>query len=84
MTKPELRKYPIILHWVDEEDGPGYYFAYLPDFGWSACAAPGETEQEAIENVRQLQEFVMAHYEMKGKPIPEPTPLGFLKELKLK
>lgn len=64
-------KYPITIYFV--EDGQ-YYFAYLPDFGSSACSATGETIQAAVDNLAAVEKAVTQHYLDTGRALPHPTP----------
>jgi predicted RNase H-like HicB family nuclease len=68
------KKYRIEVCWVDEEEGDGYYVAFHPAFGFSACAAPGDSVIEAIERLEEVRDFVILRYCEKGKMIPEPKP----------
>jgi predicted RNase H-like HicB family nuclease len=70
-------EYPINIYFVPEDDGKGYWFAYLPDFGWSACSATGETMEAALVQLRNVQQEVMAHYAQNGKQLPKPSPPPF-------
>jgi len=64
-------KYPVEVHWVDEDDGDGYYYAFLPDFGQCACSATGDTRDEALEELDLVRRDVIQHYVETGKSIPE-------------
>jgi predicted RNase H-like HicB family nuclease len=75
-----MTEYPINIHFVPEDDGKGYWFAYLPDFGWSACSATGESALAALGHLRSVQGEVMQHYKEKGKTMPKPSPAPFEKE----
>jgi predicted RNase H-like HicB family nuclease len=67
------RNYPIILFFIKEEDGEGYWFAFLPDFGNSACSAVGDTKQEALEILEEVQKEVVEYYLKTNKKIPKPS-----------
>ena len=71
-SKKELvtDKYSIIIYPIED-----YYFAYHPEFGWSACSATGDTPEEAAETLPQVREAVIAHYILRGKEIPKPNPV---------
>lgn len=71
----ELDAYPIQIHHIPEEDGPGYYLAFLPDFGQSACSATGDTIPEAVDRLKEVQAQVFAYYRETGRKIPEPSSL---------
>lgn len=68
------RKYPILIHWVEEKDASGYYFGFLPDFGCTACSAVGETIGELLENLDMVRKMIVGHYLKEGRDIPEPSP----------
>jgi predicted RNase H-like HicB family nuclease len=69
-TNPE--GYRIEIWWVNEEEGDGYYIAFHPEFGFSACSVPGYSRVEAIERLDQVREAVIQHRREKGKTIPKP------------
>ena len=75
--RPDPREYTAISHWVVEDEGPSYYIAYSPEFGFCACSGPGDTEEEAIKNLRINLAAMMDYYEETGRPIPEPMYLDF-------
>lgn len=64
------RKYPIEIHFIIEEDGDGYYLAFLLDFGWCACSATGDTVQEVLDSLKEVQREVIEYYLNNGKEIP--------------
>jgi len=47
-------------------------FAFLPDFGHSACSATGDTPDEALSRLSEVKGEVVRHYLETGKAIPEP------------
>lgn len=56
---PDDYKYPVEIHFIKDGDDE-YYVAFLPDFGFSACAAAaGDTEEEAVQNLRDVKKFVI-------------------------
>ena len=65
------RKYPIRNHWIDEGDGSGYYFAYLPDWGYSTVSATADTEKEALEQLEEMKRNMAQYFLETGKSIPE-------------
>jgi predicted RNase H-like HicB family nuclease len=67
------RKYPATIHWVDEQDGNGFYFAYLPDWGYSAVSATAYTQQDALEKLERAKNGMVKYYWDEGLFIPEPT-----------
>lgn len=67
----EKARYPVNLHWVEEEDeGDGYWFAYHPDWGYSTCSATGDTVQEAVANLALVRADLMVHYAEQGRRLP--------------
>ena len=65
-----LRDYPVVIIPMKDEDEE-YYYAYLPDFGCSACSATGETISEVIENLQKVKEDILTLYLSTDKDIPE-------------
>lgn len=63
--------YRVTLCPLPPDEGGGW-FAEIPDL--PGCGSDGETQEEALENLRDAQrEWILAAIEM-GRPIPEPTP----------
>ena len=67
------RHYPVEIHHVAEEGGPGYYLAFLPDFGESTCSATGDTMTEAIERLSDVKREILQHFLDTGRDIPDPS-----------
>jgi predicted RNase H-like HicB family nuclease len=65
-------KYPVTIHWVDDDSG-GFYFAYLPDFGWSTVSGTGDTIHDALESMGGVYLAIVHFFKEQGRPIPEPT-----------
>jgi predicted RNase H-like HicB family nuclease len=68
--------YPISIYWLPEITVPtGYYLAFHPDFGQSACSATGDTALEALNNLDEVRKTIICHYAEKGSGhvIPEPS-----------
>jgi predicted RNase H-like HicB family nuclease len=66
MSKFEHR-YEVILYWSEEDRG---FIAEVPEL--PGCAADGQTQVEALENVGVVvQEWIETAEEI-GRPIPEP------------
>lgn len=65
--------YPIQIHYIKEDDAPGYFFAFHPDFGASACSATGDTIPQAIMLLGKVRTEVLCYLRSSGKPIPEPS-----------
>lgn len=66
------RPYPVAVFALPPEDGGGW-FAYLPDFGHSACSATGDTRVKALHLLSKVAEEVVLLYLERDLPIPEPT-----------
>ncbi|MGB8298486.1 MAG: toxin-antitoxin system HicB family antitoxin [Polyangia bacterium] len=67
------RHYPVEIHHVAEEGAPGYYLAFLPDFGESTCSATGDTMTEAIERLSDVKREILQHFLDTGRDIPDPS-----------
>lgn len=68
-------KYPTEIHYVSGSEGEeGYYIAFLPDFGFSACGAAGDTPEEALANLEDVKKFVIETYVADGDQLPSPSP----------
>ena len=66
--------YPVEIHFIPEEGDAGYYYAFLPDLGASACSATGDTQEEALARLAEVKEAVLRHYLETGREIPKPGP----------
>ena len=66
------RRYPICIHWIDEKEeyGGGYYFAYLPDWGWSTVSATADTIEEALKQLEIAKCTMIDYYFNEGYEIP--------------
>jgi predicted RNase H-like HicB family nuclease len=71
------RKYQIRIHWIDEGSGRGYYFAYLPDWGYSTVSATASTVQNVISEIEDVKEYMIQYFLATGKPIPSVTKAPF-------
>jgi predicted RNase H-like HicB family nuclease len=63
--------YPVVIYRVDEENEP-YFIAYLPDFGEAACSAVGETEEEALLELKNVRHDVIEYYKKNERELPKP------------
>ena len=63
--------YSVVVRPLDAEDGGGF-LATVPDL--PGCMSDGETEAEALANVRAAIEDWMAHARAQGRGIPLPKP----------
>jgi predicted RNase H-like HicB family nuclease len=83
-TKEEIfdeameHKYPIEIHYVEEDEGDNYVLAFYPDFGCSACSAPGDTIAEAVELLEEVKKEVIGFMIEQELPIPEPSTHPFI------
>ena len=71
--------YKIEVAPIPEEEGGGY-MAYFPEIGQFAIIGDGETSQEAMANLMQMQKIRFAEFLESGHIIPEPesvTPRPF-------
>jgi predicted RNase H-like HicB family nuclease len=69
----EDNKYSVVIYLIHNPgDRDGYYFAYHPEFGSSACSGTGDTRIEALQNLDTVRENVILHYQETGREIPEP------------
>jgi predicted HicB family RNase H-like nuclease len=62
--------YKILVEPIKEEEGGGY-LARLPQFGMS-ITGDGETEQEAIDMLKEYKKIAFHRFLSEGKKIPEP------------
>ena len=73
--KPDDINYPSEIHYISGDEGEeGYYIAFLPDFGFSACGAAGDTPEEALNNLNEVKKFVIETYLEDGDQLPSPSP----------
>lgn len=64
----DISRYPRNVFWSDEDEG---YIALAPDL--QGCSAFGETESEALTELRDaMQAWIVAAQEA-GNPVPEPS-----------
>jgi len=61
-------RYPFEIFYSEEDDG---YIAIVPDI--PGCTAFGETEEEALREVKQAVQSCLEALEAEGRPIPEPS-----------
>lgn len=73
-SKSSQIKYPISIHYLDDGNNGGYYFAYLLDFGVSVCSATGDTAYEALRNLERVQCNVIKYFKKIGRQLPIPSP----------
>lgn len=64
----------VMRYLVVIEKGPTSYGAHVPDL--PGCVAIGETEQEAMQLIREAIEIHLADLRSTGQPIPAPTSIG--------
>ncbi|MEW6238479.1 MAG: toxin-antitoxin system HicB family antitoxin [Candidatus Omnitrophota bacterium] len=63
--------YKIEIEPLREEDGGGFE-AFIPQLGRMTMTAAGDTEEEAIQILREVKETLFSHWIEEGFPIPEP------------
>ena len=71
------KEYPVKIYRIPEGPDSSYYFAFLPDFGHSACSAVGDTREEAIKALEFVKRDVIQYFLETGKQIPEPSKASF-------
>jgi predicted RNase H-like HicB family nuclease len=64
------RRYPANVFWSEEDEG---FIALAPDL--PGCSAFGESEAEALDELRQAIDAWIEAARAAGNPVPEPTPL---------
>mgnify|MGYP006305131141 CR=1 FL=1 len=62
--KTEIEPFPV-------EEGGGYE-AYHPTLGRSTCVAVGDTQEEALQNLKETKQSLFEFWLEKGLPIPLP------------
>ena len=62
MSRPNFNDYTIAIVPLEGKDGGGF-LAYLPSFGWPTCSATGNTQEEAMELLREVFEDVVEIWE---------------------
>lgn len=67
--------YPIQIFFLRdaEPEARGYYVAFLPDFGFAACSATGDSPAEAVTRLQEVKASVIRHYVKSGLKLPKPT-----------
>lgn len=62
--------------WPDEPDSAAVWRAYIPALEAKGAASWGETQEEALENLKDALDLVVAHMRAVGESLPqEPSPL---------
>jgi predicted RNase H-like HicB family nuclease len=62
-------KYKVTIQWI-EDDGEGYFLAYLPDWGHSAVSATADTPRKAFKELEKMKRAMVQYYLENDKPIP--------------
>ena len=62
-----MHKYEIIIYWSNED---GAFVAEVPEL--PGCAAHGDTQEAALENISQAMDLWIETAREFGDPIPEP------------
>jgi predicted RNase H-like HicB family nuclease len=63
-------KYQITIYWNDEDQ---VFIANVPEL--PGCIAHGETQELALENIKEAMQLWLDTAKEFGDPIPEPQPL---------
>jgi len=63
-----VRDYPVVVFWSNEDDA---YIADVPDI--RSCSAWGATPEEALRQVREALEDILADAHERGIALPSPT-----------
>lgn len=66
-----MMDYPIVIAPLSEEDGGGY-LSYAPDL--RGCMSDGETQEEALANLREAMAEWIEFYRESNPGIPVPAP----------
>lgn len=64
----EYLKYPIEIFWSDEDE---CYIANVPDFRY--CSAHGETQEEALKEIKIAMQVWVETVKKKGEKLPVPS-----------
>lgn len=64
----EIDRYPINVFWSDEDEG---FIAIAPDL--PGCSAFGETQEEALREIRAAISLWIKATEAAGNPVPKPS-----------
>jgi predicted RNase H-like HicB family nuclease len=65
--------YPVQIHVLTDSTSDRYFFAFLIDFGCSACSATGDTVEEALGNLHGVKVQLLEHFLETDHPIPLPS-----------
>ena len=57
--------------WPDEPNEAAVWRAYVPALAHKGAASWGQTQNEALDNLRTALEMVIGHLRETGQPIPE-------------
>lgn len=74
--KELFKQYPIEIHYINNDSTGGYYFVFLPDFGYSACSSTGETIKEATNTLYSVFQIIIEIMLNDNKQLPTPTKLS--------
>jgi predicted RNase H-like HicB family nuclease len=67
-----IKYYAAVHEMVDCDTFEVLYYAYLPDFGHSACSAVGDSEEEALTLLKSVKDDVIYYFLERGRETPEP------------
>jgi len=68
MEREEFLKYPIEIFWSNEDE---CFIANVPDIKY--CSAHGETQEDALQEVKIALQEVLRVMKEKNMPIPPPS-----------
>lgn len=63
--------YKIVIEPIPDEEGGGFE-AFIPQLGRMTMTGSGDTPEEALENLRNVQETLFEMWIKEGVHIPEP------------
>ncbi|MBI5879754.1 MAG: type II toxin-antitoxin system HicB family antitoxin [Chloroflexi bacterium] len=67
------RPYRTVVRYEPAGDGSPDYIASHPEFG-DACIAQGDSPEDALANLNEIREMVIAHLVEHGLAVPNPEP----------
>ncbi len=66
-----VRPYRTVVRYEPSDDGSPDYIASNPEFG-DTCIAQGDSPDEALANLREVRELIIAHLIEHGLAVPDP------------
>lgn len=71
--------YQVVISKIND-DGDEYFIAYLADFGVMGCSAVGETQEEALSELKFVRDRVIKSYIEDGDRLPKPSKFVLVRE----